>query len=1162
MRLRPFQGILKNDIYTAWDSGHKNVLAVSPTGSGKTVIFSDVLKDHKGASCAIAHRQELVTQISLALARDDVPHRIIGPTNVVKLAVNIHMNECGMSYYNPGAPCAVAGVDTLVRRRTALSNWLPNVTKWVQDECFPAGTLVDNIPIETIKRGDYVTAYNENTGGFEQRKVVRLFKTKAPEYMVSLQIGHHVLYCTRQHPILTIKGWKNAEYINESDTVYMVQKTGGYDRTQKTSIRKNRARLLWDKMFDRVSCENIIGNNEQNEPETRVGSNEKKQSDEKSNDTRESINNIKSNRAQTKNTGREREVITAGRNCTNYFIRWVRFYWTNKYKNRLSNWRRFGISASIQSRYRELRFKISNRSRWKFSRSINSKTTRQEKRQIFKWVRVDGVTIQKRNDIKNPAGRCKDGFVYNIEVKGLHTYTANGVVVHNCHHVLINNKWGKAVDMFPNAIGLGVTATPDRADGHGLGRRYDGVFDTMVEGPQMRALIDMGYLTDYRVFAPPSDIDLTNVTITASGEYSPEKLKKAVRKSHVVGDVVTHYLRIAPGKLGITFADNVETATDIAREYNRRGVPAAVVSANTPDAERVAVLRRFKARELLQLVNVDLFGEGFDLPAIEVVSMARPTQSYALYCQQFGRALRLMISDILSGVWDTYSDAQRRAFIAESIKPHAIIIDHVGNVVRHNLPDRPRVWSLARRDRNRKLKSEDDIPVTACPACTAVYERITRTCPYCGHTAEPTFRSGPEYVDGDLTELDAQTLAMMRGDVVRVDRSLDDARAEMLANHVPHIGIQAGCKRHTKRQEMQAALRASIAWWAGFQRAHGRNDSESYRRFYFKFGIDVLSAQALNTNEAEALAERINTELGKSVTLPELDKDSEAVQIIKLMPDIVTLKEVSEVTGLKGRAMSKLLIDAGFKYYKLLHIQGSQKVIYIRKDENHTDSTVREFYYQMKHLFDKLPDITTVHEVTKSIKISSSLAPIILVDNGFIKHGKLKINGVIEIVYIRKNKNYTNIDIRRYYDPLKKIIDKLPDIIDLSELSKTTKLHGTELKTRLLNNGFYNHGRIFINDKPRQIYIRLGKTFTKVEIRQFYSKVKHLFNKLPDVTTAEQIKKITKINNHDMTNVPSDNGFYRHKSTRFKNKPIIIYIRKGTPAEHFNNEQIREALTV
>ncbi len=566
--LRPYQAEIKNDIYAAWNAGAANVLAVLPTGAGKTVTFSDIIHDHQGASCAIAHRQELVSQISLALARDRVRHRIIGPKNVVKLCVNIHMAEIGASYYDPSAPCAVAGVDTLVRRGDELANWLQSVTLWVQDEA---------------------------------------------------------------------------------------------------------------------------------------------------------------------------------------------------------------------------------------------------------------------------------------------------------HHVLAANKWGTAASMFPNAKGLGVTATPLRADGKGLGRHADGLFDVMVEGPGMRDLINMGYLTDYRVFAPPSDIDLSAVNVSqTTGDYNPQKLKVAVRKSHVIGDVVKHYLKIAPGKLGVTFATDVETATDIAAQFNLAGVPAEVVSAKTPDAERIAILRRFKRRELLQLVNVDLFGEGFDLPAIEVVSMARPTQSYALFVQQFGRALRLMLDGALYPYWDGYSNEERRAHIAASTKPHAIIIDHVGNVERHGLPDARREWSLDRRERRSKSSASDSIPVKTClnTECLAVYERIYSACPFCGHVTPPAARNAPEFVDGDLCELDPAVLAQMRGEIDRVDMDKELYREELAAKHTPKIGQLAHVKRHAERQEAQEALRHSIAWWAGYQRAANRTDSESYRRFYFAFGVDVMTAQALNTKEAIDLAGRINEHLG------------------------------------------------------------------------------------------------------------------------------------------------------------------------------------------------------------------------------------------------------------------------------------------------------------
>lgn len=565
MQLRHFQQSLSNDIDRAWENGADNVLAVAPTGSGKTVLFAHKIAESDSPAVAIAHRQELVTQISIALARNDVVHKIIGPQNVVRQIVNFHMDECGRSFYNPSAHVAVAGVDTLIRRGDELRDYCRTVTKWIQDEA---------------------------------------------------------------------------------------------------------------------------------------------------------------------------------------------------------------------------------------------------------------------------------------------------------HHVLTSNKWGKAASMFPNALGLGVTATPRRADRKGLGRLCDGLFDEMVIGPSMRELINQGYLTDYRVFAPKTDdLNLSAVPISeTTGDYNQFQMKVAVRKSHIIGDVVKHYLKIAPGKLGVTFVPDIETANETAAEYNAAGVPAAVVTAETPDRERASILRRFKKRELLQLVNVDLFGEGFDLPAIEVVSMARPTQSFALYCQQFGRALRLMISDILAGTWDNYSIAQRLQFIAQSGKSHAIIIDHVGNVERHGLPDAQINWTLDRGDKREKSKPTDGIPVKACPECTAVYERIFKECPFCGFKPIPSIRSGPEFVDGDLFELDILTLAQMRGEIERVDMPPEVYRQELIAKYTPKIGVLTHVKRHTERQEIQNALRQIIAWWAGCYRAKGADDSEIYRRFYFAFGVDMLTAQFLNTREATDLANRINAQ--------------------------------------------------------------------------------------------------------------------------------------------------------------------------------------------------------------------------------------------------------------------------------------------------------------
>ncbi len=553
-QLRPYQQQARDEIDAAWQSGSPNVLAVLPTGAGKTVLFSSIIADEPGASCAVAHRQELVSQMSMALARNRVRHRIIGPQKVVKMIVRLHMEEVGASYYDPNARCAVAGVDTLVRRDAQLASWLPTVKLWVMDEA---------------------------------------------------------------------------------------------------------------------------------------------------------------------------------------------------------------------------------------------------------------------------------------------------------HHVLTANKWGTAVQMFPNARGLGVTATPCRADGNGLGRHADGVFDTMVIGPTMRDLIDMGFLTEYRIFAPPSTFHREAIAVSATtGDFNLDSMRKAVAGSSLIapegrtitGDIVQHYIRIASGKLGVTFVPDIATATEVAQQFNNAGVPAMALSSKTPDEERARVLRQFKRREILQLVNVDLFGEGFDLPAIEVVSMGRPTQSFSLFCQQFGRALRL-----LDG------------------KTHAIIIDHVGNVEymakTHGLPDSPQQWSLDRREKRSTGKS-DAPAVRTCIKCTAVYERYMDACPFCGEPIPvPAARTGPEFVEGDLHELDASTLARMRADVAMVDMDTEEYRQHLQAKHVPHLGVLAGVKRHKLQQEAVAALRDAMAQWGGYKRAAGRSDSEIYREFYLRFGIDMLSAQALKTDEAVALCDRVNREM-------------------------------------------------------------------------------------------------------------------------------------------------------------------------------------------------------------------------------------------------------------------------------------------------------------
>lgn len=414
-------------------------------------------------------------------------------------------------------------------------------------------------------------------------------------------------------------------------------------------------------------------------------------------------------------------------------------------------------------------------------------------------------------------------------------------VTHWCideaHHVLAGNKWGSGLAMLPaGALGLGLTATPLRADRKGLGRTAAGVFDEMLVGPTMRELIDASHLADYRIYGLPKKIDMSGVTIGAGGDFNGKQLRNAAHKSMITGDIVQHAIRLAPGMRGVTFAVDIEIAEQHAQAFRDAGVRAAVLSSKTPDRERQDMIRAYKAeaRTLDEIVNVDVLGEGFDCPGIVRASFARPTASYGLYVQQFGRALRP-----LEG------------------KLHGIILDHVGNVERHKLPDKGKAWSLD----GPPPKPAAEVPIRICvnPGCMLAFEGYSRTCPYCGETPPATGSDGrvkPEVVEGNLLEYTPAMLAALRDQAARIM-----GPAELPYGASPVVA-RAVMNKWEVRRQAQNILRDAIAWWAGHYRdRRGATDAESYIRFHRTFGMDVLEAQALSAPKAAELAERVRSDM-------------------------------------------------------------------------------------------------------------------------------------------------------------------------------------------------------------------------------------------------------------------------------------------------------------
>lgn len=351
-----------------------------------------------------------------------------------------------------------------------------------------------------------------------------------------------------------------------------------------------------------------------------------------------------------------------------------------------------------------------------------------------------------------PHGTIKAGHVSNpsaiVQVASIQTI-ANRIdqlpepklmIFDETHHIGAKT-WDRLFRLYPNCKVLGLTATPWRLDGTGLGHWYG----EMVEGPTTAELIDEGSLCRFRLFAPAIP-DLSGVG-TAAGDYKRGALAKAMDKPTIVGDAIGHYTRLCHGKRAVVFAAGVDASKNIVAQFRASGIPAEHVDGTMGNDERDAAVERFRRGQTLILSNADLFGEGFDVPAIEAAILLRPTKSLSLYLQQVGRALRPLPG-----------------------KEEAIILDHAGNSITHGLPDDERTWTLADREK-RKRSAPAEVTVKQCDECFFVY-RPAPKCPQCGHAPEVKARE-IEQVEGVLEEVKRAAQVQKRREVGRA-RTLDD----------------------------------------------------------------------------------------------------------------------------------------------------------------------------------------------------------------------------------------------------------------------------------------------------------------------------------------------------------------------------------------------------
>lgn len=305
------------------------------------------------------------------------------------------------------------------------------------------------------------------------------------------------------------------------------------------------------------------------------------------------------------------------------------------------------------------------------------------------------------------------------------------IIIDEGHHLVKGNKWGRVVEAWPDAYLIGFTASPARLDGTGLGHNAGGYYEDLIVGPTAAWLTDNGYLPKVRVYAPPPKFDRRSIKKTR-GDLDAKQVEAEVNRPSITGDAIEHYKRIVFPGTALASCTNIKHANDVAKAFNDAGIPAASLTGDNDEDEQHRIFAGLESGTIKVVSYCELISEGVNVPSVTAAILLRPTESLVLCLQQIGRLFRG--------------------------KTEKIVLDHVGNVQRHDLltvgPNgitwRDIEWSLQGKQ---KPKQDQAPSVRTCPECFAAIPGGTAECPACGHVFTAEERRELEQVAGELQEM-------------------------------------------------------------------------------------------------------------------------------------------------------------------------------------------------------------------------------------------------------------------------------------------------------------------------------------------------------------------------------------------------------------------------
>lgn len=283
------------------------------------------------------------------------------------------------------------------------------------------------------------------------------------------------------------------------------------------------------------------------------------------------------------------------------------------------------------------------------------------------------------------------------------------IIIDECHHAT-SNSFKTVLRTYSGVPLVGFTATPARLDGKPLGE----IFDRLIVGVDYDFLKKNNYLVDYDYFSPNLNFDFSQWKLK-SGDFDATDNAIRLDKKAIYGNILKY---IDLSKKTIIYSPTVEYSKKLEVQINEHfnAKISAEFNGTTPQQLRDKIIDDFKNNKIKILINVDLIGEGFNVPSCDCVFLLRATQSLTLYIQQAGRALRA----------DPNNTNKR-----------ASIFDFVGNIYRFGFPDAPRSWSLSSTIKNTHKRDtvHDSLIIKTCPNCLRSFmpsRMLTgRSCPFC-----------------------------------------------------------------------------------------------------------------------------------------------------------------------------------------------------------------------------------------------------------------------------------------------------------------------------------------------------------------------------------------------------------------------------------------------